>query len=104
MQEKRKFARLQQTVNVKHRVQGAELSEYAVGDNISAGGVRLSTTHELNVGNKIELELHIPNNSRPFYAIGEVVWHKNTSGGKKGKCDIGIKFTKLVSRADLKGF
>ncbi|MFH1776406.1 MAG: PilZ domain-containing protein [Candidatus Omnitrophota bacterium] len=104
MQEKRKYRRLEESVVVKHKMQESGNKGSSPGKNISAGGVRLTTVHDIHVGTKLELELNIPNNFRPFYALGEVIWVKKITVEKEERYDIGIKFTKLVSRSELKDF
>lgn len=100
IQEKRKFIRLDASIKV-------DILPYEITDenllislridsetkNISAGGILFRSRSPLPVNSLVQIRIHLPINSRPIEAVGEVrhlVRLKNTSG-----FDVGVSFLKI---------
>lgn len=100
MQEKdrRLFQRIENTVSVKYKTRKGGPKDVSLVKDISAGGIRLSLSEELEPGTVVDLEITIPNDPNPFRAVGEVVWTQDISisGDSVGRYyDTGIKFTEI---------
>ncbi|MBI4846943.1 MAG: PilZ domain-containing protein [Candidatus Omnitrophica bacterium] len=104
MDNKRKFMRLERTIPVRQRPKKSGNIESTKAENISAGGLRIATDSSLDVGSKIDIEVDIPGAGNPYYAIGEVVWLKEKKMSSDKKFDMGIRFVRIVTKADLDGF
>lgn len=102
-QEKRKHKRLTQKIKVRHRIENEDRVENTEAKDISTGGLRITTDSRLNLGSKICVEMNLSSSTLPYYAIGEVIWFKENKDSEK-KFDIGIKFLRIVSKVDVKGF
>lgn len=104
MKEKRRYRRLEQEMPVRHHVEKEEVIENTKAADISAGGIRIATQAKLDIGTKLNIEMHIPQSELPYYAVGEVVWLKENEGRPAKKFDLGVRFLRIVSKAQLKGF
>jgi Tfp pilus assembly protein PilZ len=102
--EKRKFSRLEQKMQVRQKAKDSDNIEAALTQDISAGGLRIATNKALEVGTKLDIEVNIAGASRPYYAIGEVVWKQENPNQENDKFDMGIRFVRIVSKDDLEGF
>jgi len=97
MKERRMFQRIEDIVSVKYTTRKGKLRD-VTSVNISGAGIRLSMAEKLEPGTVVDLKITIPDDPRPFSAVGEVVWQKevNISGESVGRYyDTGIKFTKI---------
>jgi PilZ domain len=59
--------------------------------DISAGGVRLYSDEKLKPGDRLELELFLPDGSSVTCAT-EVVWEDELPQGSPARYDVGVKF------------
>ncbi|MFH2138106.1 MAG: PilZ domain-containing protein [Candidatus Omnitrophota bacterium] len=103
MKEKRKYNRLQQTVPVRHSLENEENIRNSQAKDISTGGMRIASDFAMDIGSRLNLEMHVTPTGMPYYARGEVVWCRE-NGDNKQKFDIGVKFVKLIHKKDVKGF
>lgn len=95
--ERREFERIDGVVSVKYKAHKAVFRD-AGAKNISGGGIRLALAEKLTPGTVVELEIAIPDDSRPFQAKGEVVWTEevNITGDSVGRYhDTGMKFIEI---------
>lgn len=74
----KKTSRLQEPIAIRQKAPEAKSIEATQAKNISAGGLRMTTDTRLDIGSKLNIEVHIPRSSRPYYAQGEVVWLKES--------------------------
>lgn len=81
--EHRQFPRVQQPFEVQYRRAGELGQGWKNGFviNLSAGGVRFHGQELLEVGDKLELRLVLPNLREPLFLIGTVVWHRMKAAG-----------------------
>ncbi len=104
MDEKRKSARLEQEMPIRQKAENSDSVQVSTTKDISTGGLRIATDMPLNIGTKLNIEVTISGSSSPYYAIGEVVWYKEKDQTANNKFDIGIRFVRIVSKADLEDF
>jgi c-di-GMP-binding flagellar brake protein YcgR len=95
-EEKRKYVRLQTTVEVEYTVIGKPGTIDVFSKNISAGGLCIVVEHSMANNTPVQLRIAIPDVKDPINALGRVVWQKKfeVAGGKLEKCfDTGVEFT-----------
>lgn len=98
--ERRVFERIEDIVSARYRTRMGKLEDVSSVKNIGGGGIRLSLPERLSLCTAVDLEIVIPDDPKPFPAIGEVVWVREVSisgGNVAGYFDTGIKFTKIDS-------
>lgn len=65
--------------------------------NISVEGLRFSSSKELKAGDKLYLEVYIPERKTPIYMTGEVRWSKEfRDDSEKYKYDTGVKLISVM--------
>jgi hypothetical protein len=119
--EKRRYERMRAGLQIKYRVVGPteeatlvkqggyaapevfkantpEIYDFhkVVTENVSLGGVRISTPMPLPEGTRLWLQVSIPNVPIPVDAIGEVRWSRQVGS----LCSSGLKFLS-ISKTDL---
>ena len=104
MTEKRRHSRLIQKMPIRYSKGNGDKAQDAFSCDISAGGVRISTNSKLDIGAEIGIEVHINSSGTPYYAQGEVVWLKENNGENDKAFGLGVKFKRIVTKQDLKGF
>ena len=98
MQERRMFQRIEDIVSVRYTTRKGKLKYVTLVKDLGGGGIRLSLAERLGPGTVVDLEIAIPDDPKPFAAVGEVVWQEevNISGESVGRYyDTGIKFTEI---------
>ena len=85
--ERRKFIRLDITIDIKYKILKIGKKGEAVSKNISGEGIRLSVDEEIPPASILLLEMKIPIYPESIIAKGIVVWSKKT--------EIGVKFIKI---------
>lgn len=90
--ERRKFIRLDTTIDIKYKILKMGKKGEAVSKNISGEGIRLSVDEEIPPASILLLEMKIPVYPESITAKGIVIWSKK-SGIKK--FEIGVKFIKI---------
>ena len=61
-------------------------------EDVSAEGMRLSSTKRINLSDKISVVVDLPDGHDPIILDGEVVW---TQDREPQRCDVGVKFDKV---------
>lgn len=91
MEEKRRFFRSITNVSTKCGViSRLEPLVFAHTENISGGGLCLPVAKKINERSVVELELNLPNDFVPIFAVGEIVWLKKDT--KKNTFKAGVEF------------
>ncbi len=86
----------------------------AYANDISAGGLSLTTETRLNVGDRIPIEMVLPDNKTVITCIGEVMWKKEMMKGGIISQGVGVRFhdledgkkmdiNKMIPSTDKKG-
>lgn len=79
-------------------VSSASGSNFYLGmtENISRGGVFISSDTMPDIGRMMEILLELPDGGPPMRVSGEVRWHKNQSD-KGGNSGYGLRFVSLTT-------
>jgi len=96
MAERRKFIRLDSSLPIKYRRLDEKASfDKALTKNISGSGICIELKEVLAPGTRIQLEINLPNESKPIFFIGEVVWQDKISSSPHGSLATGIRYIKI---------
>lgn len=97
--ERRKFARLNFSVEVTYRKHASKIEDKAaLSKNISLGGICLIVYEDLKASQLLELEFHLPEDKAAVKALGRVAWTSEfvVADALSGKrLDAGIEFIKI---------
>lgn len=102
--ERRKYRRIRNGVKTVYKVMGVE-GEYDLAVlNLSGGGLCLPLSQKINKGTLLELNLNVPHEKEPFFALAKVVWQSQAPVNKGGKVyyETGIEFLKLGIREKMR--
>lgn len=95
-EERRKFPRLNLTVDIEYSVLRKEPSSKVEGQskNLSSGGICLIVYEEVKIGDSLALVINLPEGERPIQAKGMVKWIGEfiLSADKKNSWDVGVEF------------
>ena len=97
IKERRKFKRFDAYMNVRFRPQEVKSQEVRSGEasglskDLSRDGIKLSTANPLPAGAIVDLEIHLPDETRPIRTTGKVMWSKPGHGEDNG-FDAGVCF------------
>lgn len=92
--ERRKFKRFDAYISIRFRSPKTEHMVTTLTHDISRDGIKISTMEILRMGALLDVELTIPDDPRPIYVTGEIVWCKKLRGEDEG-CEYGVKFLKM---------
>lgn len=98
MKEKRRFIRFDIALRVNYIVQAKKetrLMKTGVTKNISAEGMQLLTEEKLEVGNKLEIKILVPEALNPVHLKGRVLWTKEAPSEKEHSYNSGIEFAEI---------
>jgi len=94
MPERRKYIRLDTSVNIEYKIAGRTLPEKTTKSrNISAGGVRIFLKEKLHVGNRLEMQFTLTPGSNPINVIGIVAWQNPPD--QNGEYDTGVQYANI---------
>ncbi|MBU1007298.1 MAG: PilZ domain-containing protein [Candidatus Omnitrophica bacterium] len=93
--EQRKALRMKDYATAQYSSDGNTWKNAGVYD-ISASGIRLIIQEEIDAGRDIELKMYIPQDVRPIFATGRIVW-KTEFFLEKKTFHVGAKFIKIDS-------
>ncbi len=95
--ERRKFPRLNLSVDVEYSVIGKEQYSKSEGvtKNISSGGICVIVYEKIDIGDILSLIINLPAGERPIQTEGRVVWIGDfiLSEDKRSSWDAGVEFT-----------
>ena len=97
-QERRKFARLKTSVDVKYTVIGNPGEIEVFSKDISAGGLCIVLIEELVADTPLQLEILVPDIKDAIRALARVVWQrkcKEQEAEGKTLFETGVEFTGL---------
>ena len=90
--ERRKFKRFDAYMNVQLRSQQAKAEEgIGLSKDLSREGIKVSTDRALHAGTLVDLEIQLPDETRPIRTAGKVMWSKPDSG-EQGGYESGVCF------------
>ena len=96
-EERRKYRRIKDGIKAVYKVMGVE-GEYGLSViNLSGGGLCLPLSQKMGKGTLLELNLNMPYEKEPFFALAKVAWQSQVSVNKEGKAyyETGIEFLRL---------
>ncbi len=99
-EDKRRYRRLSAPVYCRPAGLRARLSAALKGDgkrqvrNISTGGVRMYTDDKYKVGERLELEVLLPDKTW-ITVEAQVVWITELGKGEPARFDVGVEFSRI---------
>ncbi|MBI4357876.1 MAG: PilZ domain-containing protein [Candidatus Omnitrophica bacterium] len=92
VKERRKFKRFDAYMNVQCRLQEAKAEEISgLTKDLSREGIKVNTDRPIEAGTLVDLEISLPDETRPVRSTGKVMWSKSGSGEESGY-DSGVCF------------
>ena len=105
LREKRNFVRFQEDMKIRYNRVGSMPSQSDIRmQNISSSGLCISTYEKLKEKDSLEIEIEVPDFSKPVKLIGTVMWVKELhSFDEKGRRIFytGIKIGKIRSESKI---
>ena len=90
--ERRKFKRFDAYMSVKFQVPGKEnLKGISLSKDLSREGLKINSQEGLTIGTSVDLEINIPDDPKPVFTSGKIVWSRESEGRNQG-FDQGIRF------------
>jgi uncharacterized protein (TIGR02266 family) len=68
-------------------------------ENVSDGGVFVASKELKPIGTEMEMTLKLPGTNMPVWAVGVVVWIRDTSGKEDAPLGMGIQFRLIADDA-----
>jgi hypothetical protein len=91
MAERRKFIRCAAPLSLEYKTLALNpIFGKTLAKDLSREGVRLGLKHPLPVGTVIELQMSVPGDNLPVFAMGKIAWADGL--------DAGLKLTKISSQ------
>ncbi|MBN1587156.1 MAG: PilZ domain-containing protein [Candidatus Omnitrophica bacterium] len=88
IREKRSYLRLPTGVRVTYRRLDDVRMESSVTKDISGGGIRIPVVDDLEVGCPLEVQLELPQEPAPTYALGKVVWVRQAENSARESAEL----------------
>ena len=96
MREKRRFIRFDIALKVAYIVQRDPKTEkLGTTKDVSAAGMQLLTGDKLELGDKVDLKIFVPDALNPAHLKGIVVWVKDLEHARTHSYSTGIDFGKI---------
>ena len=89
--ERRKFKRFDAFMDVRYRSEKQSAEAPGLSKDLSRDGMKLNTTSVLPAGAVVDLEIHLPDETRPIRTTGKVMWSRPAIG-EKGSFESGVCF------------
>ncbi|MBI4549496.1 MAG: PilZ domain-containing protein [Candidatus Omnitrophica bacterium] len=90
--EKRKFKRFDAYMSVRYKAEDAQkVAGISLSKDLSREGLKITTTESIKEGTVLNLEIDIPDDPKPVYSKGEVMWSKRIEGDEKN-FEQGVRF------------
>lgn len=103
MAEKRKFIRLQSPIGIAYKLirkHKRQRSNTSFIKDISGGGFSFAPKEDLRNGDLLDVEIQIPQLSKPVRAVAEVVWFARRARAGQDTPEAGVYF-RDIKPADL---
>ena len=92
IKERRKFKRFDAFMNVQYRTQDGKSGEgVGLSKDLSREGLKINTDRALNAGSLVDLEIQLPDETRPIHTTGKVMWSVQ-GGSEAGNYESGVCF------------
>ncbi len=100
MQERKRFVRLDERIDVRYIVPSSGVTKTALTKDISGGGIRLFASQPLASGTQVQAALQFPDREAPVHFTGEVVWseqHETVDRNQRQRLvEIGLRFAEIA--------
>ena len=92
--ERRKFKRFDAFMSIKLRADDVgSFGGVSLSNDLSREGMKIATNKSVQKGALVDVEISIPDDPKPVYTTGEVVWvQPNAQAKKRDDFELGIKF------------
>ncbi len=89
--DKRKFKRFDAYMSVKFKgTDNAELKGIGLSRDLCREGLKINSTSSIHEGTQLDLEITIPDDPKPIFSSGQVIWSRPSVGSNQG-FDQGVK-------------
>ena len=96
MREKRKYIRFDIALKVAYVVQrDPKIEKFSITSDVSAQGMQLLTSDKLELGDKIDLKIFVPDALNPAHIKGVIVWSREFGAAGNHPYIAGIDFEKI---------
>ncbi len=95
-EEKRKFMRFDVPINVEYNFSRKKIKNLAISNDVSRKGINILLAEKLNPGIKLELQLSIPGEVIPIFAVGRLIWIEKIDDQLKNRFSAGIAIEKIA--------
>jgi len=90
--ERRKFKRFDAYMSVRYKADAPEkVSGISLSRDLSREGLKITSNQAIKEGTVLNLEIDIPDDPKPVYSTGEVIWSKKLENDEKN-FEQGIRF------------
>lgn len=80
-------------MNVQYRSQDGGGNEgIGLSKDLSREGIKVSTDRVLSQGSLVDLEIQLPDETRPVRTTGKIMWSKTGGGGEEAGYESGVCF------------
>lgn len=94
--ERRRFKRFDAYMSVKLRAdEVGHFGGVSLSNDLSREGMKVATNTMVDKGTVVDLEINIPDDPKPVYTTGEIVWvfpHEKNAKQDKQDIELGVKF------------
>lgn len=95
LEEKRRYLRLNNALTIEYILPDSDKVRTATTKDISALGLRFTTSEKLQEGSMLEIKVALPNAQSAIHASGRIAWLKKNSLENNAPFDVGIEFLKI---------
>lgn len=93
MLERRRYMRFNANVDIEYKSTQHSIAGISATKDFSREGLRLASDRQLPQGAELEIKVILPDDDRPVFAKGLVIWSAHTE--KEGIADTGIRLTQI---------
>lgn len=93
--EKRKFKRFDAFMSVRFKVaEPLKITGISLSKDLSREGMKITSTEPIKEGTMLDMEIDIPDDPKPVFSTGEVIWSKRLEGDDPSY-EQGIRFVMM---------
>ncbi len=93
--DKRKFKRFDAYMSIKYSgLDSATLKGIGLSRDLCREGIKINSDKEIREGTQLDLEISIPDDPKPIFSSGTVVWARPSDGSNQGY-DQGIRLKNM---------
>jgi Tfp pilus assembly protein PilZ len=93
--DKRKFKRFDAYMSIKYSgLDNATLKGIGLSRDLCREGIKINSDKEIKEGTQLDLEISIPDDPKPIFSSGTVVWCRPSEGSNQGY-DQGVRLKSM---------